>query len=271
MRSAEEEVNRFIERIRPYLTELYRRAEVIAANEDRAEYIVQNVITEAFPLFLEARGRAAFQEGLYALLKQVALDELNASRGAEGYEQDAEETIERSLYSLHSVAQEDAVQSALLARVMREKHPMRRLLMLRYGCDLSTAQIGAVMRMRASDVRHRLRILNARLFRGAQGAQIPALEQHLIKLSRAALNRQDADVPEMTTIFQIFSENLEKPKKKSGRIKKIVRVALMSLCALLCAAIFWLISILLVPETGAPTVQGGQVETGAVDDNRYFI
>jgi DNA-directed RNA polymerase specialized sigma24 family protein len=258
--------------MRLYLTQLYRRAEVIAANEDRAEYIVQNVITEAFSLFLEGRGRAAFQEGLYALVRNIALDELSAYRDGEEYAQDDEKTVERSLYSFAPYRQDDSVEAALYARVMREKYPMRRMLMLRYGCGMNAQQIALAMQMRAADVRQRLRLLTARLFRGALGTQIPMLEQRLADLSLAALNRPDSDVPEMTTVFKLFSENLADSSETDGRARRALRAALLMLGGLLCAALFWLISVLLVPG-GEPSASefGEQIEISAADENIFFI
>lgn len=270
MRSAEDDINRFIERIRPFLTGLYRRAEVIVANESFAEYIVQNAITEAYPLYLEGRGRAAFQEGLYALVRNIALDELNSNRNMEDYAQDAEETVEQSLYLNAPYTQDDAIESALYTRVMREKYLLRRMLMLKYGCGLNATQIGNVLNMRAGDVRQRLRILNARLFRGARGTQIPALEQRLSQMSIAALNRQSDDVPDMTTIFQLFAENIQSLRGVKRRAPVILHAVLMIVGGLLCAMLFWLISILLVPgdEMLTNTERSG---SEIIVNNTYFI
>lgn len=271
MRRAEDDINRFIEKIRPYLTGLYRRAEVIVANESLAEYIVQNVITEAYPLYLEGRGRAAFQEGLNALLRNIALEELNSKRNMEDYAQDAEETVEQSLYLNATYNQDDAIESALYTRVMREKFLVRRMLMLKYGCGLNASQIGSVLKVRASDVRQRLRILNARLFRGARGTQIPALEQHLAKMSIAALGRQGDDVPDMTTIFQLFTENIQTLGGVNKRAPVILHTALMILGGLLCAVLFWLISVLLVSNNEVSTSAEYRGSEIGVVDNTYFI
>lgn len=255
--AATDNVQRYIERIRPLCGELYRRAHVIVGNADIAEFVLQNAIADAYARRKEWQGRIGLREALNASVREEALDELNRAMESGSYERDPDDVLDRSLYSGLTPDVADQTQQMLLARIVREKPGLQRALMLKYGCGLSTKEIAFVLQTKHKEVNDALRLCVIRMDRALKklGAPKGVLERRLGQISESALRRPGGDIPDVGTIFQFFDESMEKEKKVGARIGRVARAVLLTAGALLCALLFWLIAVLLEPRTSpAPEI-----------------
>ncbi len=243
MRAGEGDSAAYLQRLRPLYVELFRMAHVIVGNGELSEYVLRSAIVEAYLRRREWQGRMGFQDGLEHTVRSVALVELKRMRAAGSFE------LDWTLPPCPSPQQ--PVDQNLHGRFLRESEATQRIALLYYGCGLTNRQIAQVMRMGAAEVSGRLRRLCSRLSRsahltGQRGRR--TLESHLEKLALSALNQPGEDVPEAGAVFRSFERDVDgaaRPRPTAGRVlAAVVKVA----GAVLLAAAFWLLAVLLEPS-----------------------
>ena len=243
MRSKDGDPAAYLQRLRPLYVELFRMAHAIVGNVELSEYVLRSAIVEAYLRRREWQGRMGFQDGLEHTVRSVALVELRRIRAAGSFELDW--ALPPCPTPEHPVAQN------LWSRFLRESETTQRIALLYYGCGLTNRQIAQVMRMGISEVSGRLRRLCSRLSRGAhlsgqRGRR--ALESYLEKLMLTALSQPGEEVPEAGAVFRSFERDVDgatRPRLTAGRVLATV---IKVVGAVLLAAAFWLLAVLLEPS-----------------------
>lgn len=249
--NARQDHQEYIEKIRPYCAELYKRAYLITLNAEIAEYVVQSVIAEAYGLFTGWQGRISFREGIFELTRETALHELMLAKDAGNLEQDEEGAYGGLLFAGEESAYDPTVQT-IEARLRREKPETQRMVMLKYGCGLRLKQIAQATDMRIQDVRARTKMCIARIEhamkKGQRRLSAQAIEGHVQRLAQQILKTRPIQTPEMTAVFQLFSENLSRQKPSGGFGRRIALGAFTLVGAVLSMGLLWLIAVLLQPR-----------------------
>lgn len=243
-----EEPGGYLQRLRPIYVRLFRMAHAIVGNLELSEYVLRSAIVEAYLRRKEWQGRMGFQEGLEHTVRGVALVELKRMRAAGSFELDWQMPA--------ALAPEGMVPQTLWGRLQRESDTTQRIALLYYGCGLTQRQIAQVMRMYAPDVSGRLRRLGSRLLRsarlsGQRGRRV--LENHLEALMLGALSQPGEDVPEAGAVFRSFERDVEGAKRPRASAGRVVATVLKVVGALVLAAAFWLVAVLLEPTISAPS------------------
>ncbi len=233
----------YLERLRPLYVRLFRVAHMIVGNLELSEYVLRSAIVEAYLRRGEWQGRMGFQDSLTHTVKTVALVELKGMRAAGSFETD---------WTFPVPELSDASQQALLSKLLREEGPTPRIALLFYGADLGVKQIAQALELRVGDVSARLRKLDSRLMRSLRlkGRRAEkTLDEAMELLCRAALSVPGEDVAEMGAVFRSFERDVDGAKKPRASTARIAGTALKALCALVLAALIWLMAVLLEPKT----------------------
>lgn len=245
----------YIAKLRPCYTELFRTAHAIVGNAELAEFVLKKAVYEAWQRRGEWRERMSFREGLSQTVRMVALTELQSIRSVGAFDND------------WSLLTPDAAtltpdQRQILTRLQRESPDLNRALMLYYGCGLRIGQIAQVMFKKPAQVRDMIYMLRTRLERSRMriGGGKHLMEDNLERLLLAMLQLEGDDVPDSGVVLRAFERDAAaapKPRKSAG---KILAAAFIAVGAIVCALLFWLVAILMEPNTlpaedATPTAQ----------------
>lgn len=234
----------YIEKLRPMYVELFRLAHAIVGNLELAEFVLRKAVYEAYNRRVEWRERMSFAEGLTQTVRMVALNELSSIRSVGSFENDwvpPEIPFEASID-----------QRALMTRVLREPPTLIRELMLYYGCGLKISQIAQVMGEKPAEVkealnRFRSRLERSRMHKGGKHVMEDSLERLLILL----LQSSDDDIPDSGVVFRAFERDADASPRGRMEIGRALAIGLVSLGALVCALMFWLVAVLIEPMNPA--------------------
>lgn len=243
MKRSADESSAYLQGLKPIYVRLFRLAHAIVGNLELSEYVLRSAIVEAYLRRKEWQGRMSFQDGLEHTVRGVALVELKHMRLAGSFEDD--------WLLPPCVPPESAAAQLLLNRLMRESESTQRMAMLYYGCGLTPRQIAQVMKMHAADVSGRLRRLASRLSRsahlsGQHGRRV--LDNHMEKLMLGALEQPGADVPEAGAVFRSFERDVDGASRPRATAARVAAAVFKVAGALILAAAFWLLAVLLEPS-----------------------
>lgn len=233
----------YIEKLQPLYNELFRTSHAIVGNAELAEYVLKKAIYEAYQRRNEWRERMSFREGLHQTVRMVALSELQNLRDAGSFDTDWEPSQPQQELT--------AQQRRVYQRLMRENAEMIRALTLYYACGLRVTQIAQVMRQKPQQVRDTLYMFRRRIERSRQAEQggKHTMEDSMEQLLVMMLQSDGEDVPASGPIFRAFERDAAAAPKPRRSVGRIVAISLCSVGALLCAALFWLVAILMEPST----------------------
>ncbi len=245
----------FIERVRPAYDELFQCAYVLTGNLELAEYVLRSALLAAYLRRGEWHERMSFHEGIAYALRAVALTELKRIRAVGGYELD---------WALPSGPDLTPEEAALFARVERESPRTQRLMLLIYGCGLKAAQAGQALSLSAPGVREGQRRLLSRLQR-ASGLGRREMEARMEALSEKLLLTPCPEAPACGQVLRAFERDAQGQAGRKKSASHVVGMAFLIAGALLCALLFWLLTVLMEPRaTVSPTARPAAAETGAI-------
>ncbi len=242
-----EALRAFFARVRPYYKGLFNMAHAICGNYEVAEYAVQSAMLEVFRRG-SPRSRAGLRETLRAQVRAMALEQARLL-------DDAELTWDGF--------REDAIEGAggdpVLQAASQETLEDRRTLMLRYGCGLRAREIARLLGVPAAQVSGVLTSFTRRLKRRLPPREHARLERLAVQSARAWLKRQDAGVPDAGAVYRSLEAELMEAGGGTHRVSRVVGRVATILVALLLAALFWLLMVLIQPPrleepSAAPTV-----------------
>ncbi len=235
----------FIERVRPAYDELFQCAYALTGNLDLAEYVLRSALLEAYLRRGEWRERMSFHEGIAYALRAVALAELKRIRAVGGYELD---------WVLPSGASLTPEEATLLGRVERESPRTQRLMLMTYGCAMKITQTAQVLSMSVPGVREAQRRLLSRLTRSTRLGR-REMEARLEALSEKLLVTPCPDAPACGQMLRAFERDAQGQTGRKASAGRVVGMTFLISGALLCALLFWLLTVLMEPRAVSPAAR----------------
>ncbi len=210
----------YFDRTIPMLPELFNIAHAICGNAQAAEYALMYALMELW--MSESRGNPGLREGLRNEIREVALEESGGECTWTGAE------------------------FALDPLLGRENARMRRMIVLRYGCNLSCALIGRLFQQSASAVRRQLARF---LMRWASAEQIPErqAEAALTRRIRRQMLTPSPSMPATEAIYRALAEEAVQTARPRHIVSRMLRRVAAGVLIALCALLFWLIGVLIYP------------------------
>ena len=250
----------FIERVRPMYDELFQCAFALTGNLELAEYVLRSALREAFLRRGEWRDRMSFHEGIAYALRAVAMTELRRIRSVGGFDLD---------WTLPSGVNLSGEELALRDRVERESPRTQRLMLLTYGCGLKAGQVGQALSLSAPGVKEGQHRLLSRLQR-AFGLGRREMETRMEALSEKLLLTPCPEAPAASQMLRAFERDTQGQTGRRTSAGRVASVTFLIVGALLCALLFWLLTVLLEPrspvEAASPT-PAAQVQNDANSSN----
>lgn len=242
----------FIERVRPAYDELFQCAYVLTGNLELAEYVLRSALLEAYLRRGEWRERMSFREGIAFALSAVALTELKRIRAIGGFEMD---------WALPENANLSPEETALRDRVERESIRTQRLTLLLYGCAMKPSQAAQALSMSVPGIREAQRRLLSRMQRSLHLGR-REMESRMEALSEKLLASPCPDAPACGEMLRAFERDAQGQTSRKTSASRVVGLSFLIAGALLCALLFWLLTVLLEPQTARSpaAAQGVQVE-----------
>lgn len=210
----------YFDRTIPMLPELFNIAHVICGNVQSAEYALMYALMELW--MSESRGNSALREGLRNEIREVALEEADGECTWTGAE------------------------FALDPLWAREDIDLRRIVVLRYGCNLSCALIGRMLQRPASAVRRQIARFLRRWANVRQLSERQA-EASLTNSIRRQMLQPSPAMPEAETIYRALAEEAVQTTRPRHILSRMLRKAAAGLLIVICALLFWLIGVLIYP------------------------
>jgi DNA-directed RNA polymerase specialized sigma24 family protein len=242
MRAGAQDARSFVERVRPLFDELFQTAYALTGNLELAEYVLRSTLLEAYLRRSEWRERMSFRDGLSYTLGAVALTELKRIRSVGGFETD---------WTLPDADNLSAQERALRTRLEKETPRMLRMLLLVYGCGQRPAHIAQALSMSSAGVREGLRRLTSRLERSFHTGR-RGMEAQLEALCEKLIGAPCADAPACGAMLRTFERDAQGLTARRVSAGRAAGMGFLAIGALLCALLFWLLTVLLEPRSVAP-------------------
>lgn len=230
----------FIERVRPLLDGMYHCALLITDNAEAAEGALQQALLQVY-LEGELHDKRALREQLRRAVRSCAMETLRDMPLT-----DAERGDWHGAGGTAVV--EDPVLSALLSRFQMEEKELQRYLLLRYGLSLPPARAAQAAGMSAEQAKEAAARFRAR----AAGARPEAFERSLEKMCRRLLEG-GAVAPDMSSVCRAFERDAVLSKRGRRKKRNFPAYVLCAVGVFLCMLLFWLVAVLLQPETAFPS------------------
>lgn len=233
MRQATEELRVYFARIRPLCRELFGMAHAICGNYELAEYAMQRAILEGFHRTGRSKSRIGIRENMRGLVRRIA------------YEQtllidDAELTWDGFQADKIDGAGEDQV----LRLAASEEVDVRRMLVLRYGCQMRVREIAHLVGASPKQVSSALDRFERRLGRRLAARQHMRVEAMISRSAREALSREP-NAPDAGAVFRSFEAEASQPEGRPRVALRALNGVLAIVLALVCVVIFWVVAVLI--------------------------
>lgn len=228
----------FIERARPMLGALYHSALLITDNAETAENALQQALLQVY-LEADAHDRRALREQLKKAVRDCAFARLQEMPLT-----DAEKGDWHGASA--SAVVEDAVLSALLSRFYMEHRELQRYILLRCGFSLSHSRAAEAAGMNADEAKEEYVRFRAR----AAGARPEAFERSLARMCRLILEEGGA-APDLSAVCRAFERDAVMSVRGKSKKRNLPMYVFCALGVLLCMLLFWLMAVLLEPDTAA--------------------
>jgi DNA-directed RNA polymerase specialized sigma24 family protein len=255
MKRSIDDPHSFIERVRPVYDELFQCAYALTGNLELAEYVLRSALLEAFLRRCEWRERMSFHEGIAYALRAVALTELKRIRAVGGYELD---------WSLPAGANLTHDEAALRDRLSRESVRTQRVTLLLYGCAMKPTQAAQALSLSVPGIREAQRRLISRFQRALRLGR-REMESRMESLSEKLLSSPCADAPGCGEMLRAFERDAQGQASRKTSAGHVAGMTFLIAGALLCAILFWLLTVLLEPRTA--TQPGASPTAQAVEES----
>lgn len=231
-----EEFLLYLSRVRPLYHRLFHIAHAITDNAVQAEYALQYALLDCWQLGENSH------RGLRDALKRsiVRISIKNASPGASDWD------------GLRTTADDPEPVRRLISQ---ESPEMRRILALKYGCELSIGQIARLTSLDRARVRQLLERFEARTRRKLKHSERRRYDFLIHNSIRSFFAEPDAFAPEMNGVFRSFQADAAEVAKPGKLPKRIIKWIFAALLAILCILAFWLTAVLIQPPVLEDPVQ----------------
>lgn len=237
-------------RLKPIYSEMFRAAHAVIGNRDLAEFVLKNAVREAYLRRREWRDRMNFREGVLSAVRLVGLTELRLIRRKGGYELDWEGFSQRCPEGL------GAAEQKLYRAIASQSLQTRRMMVLRHGCGFKERQIAEILNMKPAQVHEELTGCAAGMEHAAGKASIHGMERLLRRVMRAEMSRPGEDLGEMGAVLRSFERDVQHVSSRKFSVGHWIGTVFGVLGALVCAALIWLIAVLLEEPAARPPAAG---------------
>jgi len=229
-----EEMRLYFNRVRPMCRELFSMAYVICADYDDAEYVLQQVILNCWHGGKKRRSVKGFHESLRAETRRVAMGRVRDD--GEDWDQ----------FGADEFGEPD--DSPILSAVQRERPEIRRLIMLRYGCGLSSAQTGKVLEISASHVNQVTGRFQKKLKRALDPEMRAKLDMRLTEVCTEELVEHGAEMPDIGALYRNFEAEASADYSPVGHFASRVAAFVAAVVLILAVAcVIWGVSAIIRP------------------------
>lgn len=233
----------FVERARPLLGPMYHSALLITDSAEQAENALKRALLEVYreqdapdKRALREQLKKAVQEQAFACVHDLPLS------GAQQGDWHGEGV---------SAVVDDPVLSALASRFAMEERELQRYLLLRCGLSLAHARAAEAAGMDSAQAKEAYSRFRAR----AAGARTEAFERTLAQMCRKIVE-EGAAAPDMSAVCRAFERDAVLSARGKKKKRNFFAYILCTLGIALCMLLFWLIAVLMQPESAFPSVEG---------------
>ena len=230
--SEQDDFQLYFSRIRPIFHQLFNLAHAVTGSSEQAEYCLQYAMLDCWAAGDASASRHGFREGLRASTLRTALRIANT------------EDVD---FDWDGLTLPEGEADPLLHLIAQESADVRRVLALRYGCNLSPRRIARLVNAESGRVQSLLRRFEARMRHRLPGADRRRADSMLTQAIRAQLSQPGSQAPEINSVFRTFQADAASITRPSRLPARILRAVLAVILALLCVAAFWLAAVLMQP------------------------
>ena len=229
-----EALRTWFKRVEPLYPELFNAAHAICGNYDQAEYALRSTILEVWAQ--SAESGLGFREKLRGTLRDEAMSLLEES--------------EDKLPELTWTGFVDDGEDPLIRQACRERPETQRVLMLRHGVGLSVGKISRITGDTPTQVRTTLERFESRCRRVLSAQERSRFDALFSRAARRQLASR-VGVPQPGTVYRAFEAEASLLTVREHRFGKVFYHVVVFLMAIICAALFWLLAVLVqIPEGG---------------------
>lgn len=232
MSREERDIQNFIKRIQPSIRYFYRAAYAVTADRQMAEYVLGSALVDSYLRGTAPAGNLGFRDSILAVIREKALAQLKAEPGENEWD------------GLLAHPQNN---DRLAELVLREPLETQRMIVLRYGCALTIREIGTLMSLDPGQVQDTLSRSRLHMERILNNEKLPShpFDKLAMRAVRRLMNTESADQIDVSYLLHNFEMELSGRHRRRRVVLKTVRWLLLTLFALVCAVILWLIAVLM--------------------------
>lgn len=232
MSREERDIQNFSKRIQPSIRYFYRAAYAITADRQMAEYVLGNALVDSYLRGTAPSGNLGFRDSILAIIREKALAQLKAEPGEDEWD------------GLPALPQSG---DRLAELVLREPLETQRMIVLRYGCALTIGEISTLMGLDHGAVQDTLSRSRLHMERLLNNEKLPSrpFDKLAMRAVRRLMNSESDDQIDVSYLLHNFEMELRGRHRRRRVIRKAVRWLLLTLFALICAVILWLIAVLM--------------------------
>lgn len=210
-------------------------AYAICGDYEQAEYALQRVILSGWQSRSRFRGNRGFRESLRDGMRRMALSRLEHVR-EDTWDQLAEDQLAEN------------ASDGVLRFLQTQDLPVRRAVLLRYGCLLKNRQIARCLDTTAKQADQTLDRFLRQAKRYLDAGQRGRLEAHLRNLCREQLLSGETEMPDLGAIYRNFQAEADQSARPARRTasRAVTAVAAILVAALL-AGLLWAVAAVIRP------------------------
>ena len=249
LRTDQEDFQLYFSRLRPICHQLFNLAHAITGSCEQAEYCLQYAMLDCWAAGDASASRHGFREGLRTSVTRTALK----IAGTEDVE-----------YDWDGLSAQEGEADPLMHLIAQEGAELRRVLALRYGCELSPRRVAHLMGIDVNRTKTLLKRFEARVRHKLSAADRRKCESLITRAVRARMSQPGPLAPEMNNVFRTFQADAASITRPNRLPARILRGAFATLLALLCIVAFWLAAVLMQPavlEENASSVASTDLST----------
>ena len=246
MKYRSQESAAFEELAREHFRELFRAAHALTGNMELAELTLGGALLTAYLHRHEWQGRVGNREGLMRAVRSVAALEMQSADRVE-YPDDWN--------GLAQLTPEETRHPHMAEYLASQSVTSRRAVTLRYGCHLDARRIARFAGLDEGECLDALRGAQraAERYSGQSRKQSArAAQRLLVQTVRDDMARPGDDLPDIGLIMREVERDAAGREDRRGTVWRSASVLLAILGVAACAALFWLLAILLESPIRGP-------------------
>jgi len=230
MTKYQKEIQAFSKRVASSMYFFYQAAFAITGDDQRAAYILDKALEEAFLHNPDAGTSGGLRDSVLTAIREIALKDSNARNGSDSWEGF---TADPSDY--------------LSTLIVREPVFVQRLMVLYYGCALTVREISSLLGCPVEIVRQRLNQRRIVFEKMLSDKKLPSrpFEKLAMRSIRRAMNQNTDGQVDIDLICHDFETEMNNHKQPYHTVRRIVGSVFLVLGLILFVVIFWLAAVLL--------------------------